>query len=211
MAPPAKTSPEKIVAAARAIIVESGVEALSLQRVAAAVGVQAPSLYKRFADRAALLTAVRDSLLDQLAVVLAEPAAGPPDVARLRAMGHAYRGFAQRLGRLYPLLFASGGAPSPSTHAALAPLMTLLDALIGRAHALQAARTFTAFLHGFVTMELNASFQMAGSVEDAFRFGLRSVIDGVIATAVAISLPPSGDAGTDGPDGPRLGFREPGP
>jgi len=185
MAPPAKTTHAKIIAAAGAIIAERGVAELSLQRVAAAVGVQAPSLYKRFADRAALLAAVRDSLLEELAGVLAMSAAGRPDAAALPAMGHAYRAFAKRLARLYPLLFAAGDTPSPAALAALAPLMKALDALVGRAHALKAARTLTAFLHGFVTMELNASFQIDGSVDEAFGFGLAAVIAGVTGAAAS--------------------------
>jgi len=188
MAPPAKTSRAEIVAAARAIIAERGVAALSLQQVAAAVGVQAPSLYKRFDDRAALLAAVHDALLEELAGVLAAQTLARPAQA-LAAMGRAYRAFAHRLDRLYPLLFASGGTPSPAALAALAPLMTTLDTLVGRAHSLPAARTLTAFLHGFVTMELNASFQMAGSVEDAFDFGLTAVIRGVIGGGADADAP----------------------
>ncbi len=208
MAPPAKTSRARIVAAARAIIAERGVEALSLQQVAAAVGVQAPSLYKRFDDRAALLAAVRDSLLEELAGVLAEHASGRPAGAALAAMGQAYRAFARRLDRLYPLLFASGGPPSPAALSALAPLLRILDAEVGQAHALQAARTLTAFLHGFVTLELNASFQMPGSIDDAFGYGLNAVINGV---ARASSLPARAEVGTVSLDRAEQNFRESGP
>jgi AcrR family transcriptional regulator len=202
VAPAAKTSRAKIVAAARAIIAERGVDALSLQQVATAVGVQAPSLYKRFDDRAALIAAVRDSLLEELADVLAEPATGRSGAAALRAMGHAYRAFAHRLGRLYPLLFAAHGAPSPAALKALAPLMTALDTSVGGAQALPAARTLTAFLHGFLVMEMSASFQMGGSIDDAFAFGLASVITGVTTSARPSSLPADAEVGTVPCDGP---------
>src|SRR5690348_3358076 len=66
----AKTSDDEIIAAARAIIAEHGVDKLSLGEVATAVGIKAPSLYKRFADRGALVDAVRDSVLRQLADAL---------------------------------------------------------------------------------------------------------------------------------------------
>lgn len=201
MAPPAKTSRADVVAAARDIIAERGIEALSLQRVASAVGVQAPSLYKRFDDRAALLAAVRDSLLEELAEALAGQAAGRSGTAALLAMGHAYRAFARRVDRLYPLLFATRGAPSPAALRALAPLMTVLDTSGGEAQALPAARTLTAFLHGFVTMELNASFQMGGSIDDAFAYGLGAVVAGVTAPRTPSSLPADAEVGTVPCDG----------
>lgn len=183
MPAPAKTSDAEIVAAARAIIAESGIAELTLQRVAAAVGVRAPSLYKRFDDRAALLAAVRETLLAELADVLAAEAGHTPPAAAVSAMGRAYREHAGRLGPLYPLLFASIGPPSPAALAALAPVMAALNALVAPADALAAARTLTAFLHGFVTMEANASFQMPGSIDEAFGFGLAAVIKGVCCAA----------------------------
>ena len=53
MPTPARTSLEEIVGAGRAILRAEGLEGLTMQRVAAAVGVRAPSLYKRLPGRAA--------------------------------------------------------------------------------------------------------------------------------------------------------------
>ncbi|MDT5113272.1 MAG: hypothetical protein QOE20_5162, partial [Mycobacterium sp.] len=58
---------EKVVDAALALIGERGLEAFSMPKLAAALGVRAPSLYHYFADKDALLTAV--------ARVVATPAA----------------------------------------------------------------------------------------------------------------------------------------
>ena len=183
-AEPAKTSDADIVAAARAVIAARGLDALSLQQVAAAVGIKTPSLYKRFDDRAALLAAVQDDVLRELARVLSDAAAsGSTPQQGLLAMGQSYRAFACTHARLYPLLFGSGGAPSPAARAAIAPVMAALVALLGAASALPAARTLTAFLHGFVTMELSGNFQMGGSIDEAFAFGLDAVMRGVGSSA----------------------------
>ena len=49
---PVKATNDNILAAARAIAAHEGADSLSLNAVAEAVGVRAPSLYKRFANRA---------------------------------------------------------------------------------------------------------------------------------------------------------------
>jgi AcrR family transcriptional regulator len=178
---PAKTSDAAIVAAAKRIAAAEGLENLSLQAVAEAVGIRTPSLYKRFADRAALVEAVREEVLKSLAERLNKVASKRDPAKALRAMANEYRRFAQREPQLYRLVMASGGEPSPAARAAVAPLFETLSALLGIERALPAARTLTAFLHGFVSMEIGGSFQFAGSVDDAFDFGIRTLLAGLEA------------------------------
>ena len=52
----------------------------------------------------------------------------------------------------------------------------------GTDHALEAARTLTAWAAGFVTMELNGGFNLGGDVERAWEFGVTRIIEAITAT-----------------------------
>ena len=58
-------------------------------------------------------------------------------------------------------------------------LMGAAAALAGPEHALDAARTVTAWASGFQRMELSGAFQLGGSVSDAFEFGLQALVTGL--------------------------------
>jgi AcrR family transcriptional regulator len=177
----ARTSDAEVVAAGRAILEAGGLDALTMQAVARQVGVRAPSLYKRFPSRGALVAAIGadafDELGDRLRVV--DDAADP--AAALRSMAIAYRRFAHDHPRAYGLLFADlepEARPAPEHNAAAAgPLLALTARLVGTDRSLEAARLLTAFVHGFVSMELSGSFRLGGDVDAAFRFGIDVLVD----------------------------------
>jgi AcrR family transcriptional regulator len=200
---PARTSLAEIVAAGRAILEADGLPALTMQRVAAAVGVRAPSLYKRVRDRAALVRLIADDALRELAEALERASAGGAagDArAELRAQAATFRAFAHTHPATYRLLFA----PLPEAwrpdaelnRRASEPLLRTAEALAGRAHALEAGRTITAWAHGFVSMELAGGFRLGGDVERAYAFGLERLI-----AALAAPTP------TGPPEGARPGSR----
>jgi AcrR family transcriptional regulator len=144
-----------------------------MQAVAAAVGIKGPSLYKHYANRELLLDDVVRAALQELEERLA--AARKRQGDPLEGMARAFRAFALKYPRLYPLLFAArqeGGDLVARRAELVAPLLAHLGSLAGEAHALDAARLFTAWLHGFISMELNGAFQLGGSLEQAFEFGL---------------------------------------
>ena len=154
-----------------------------MQAVADAVGVRAPSLYKRFDGRAALITAIADDVATEMARDLA-PAAREADPQRaIRAIARRYRTFAHRAPRSYELLFSNPLAesnPSPEVNAASAAgLLAVTERLVGHERALDAARAFTAFAHGFVSMELSGAFRLGGNVDRAFEFGVDALIRGL--------------------------------
>jgi len=175
-----KTSDAEVVRAARRLIERDGEAALSMQAVAAAVGVRAPSLYKRFATRDALLEAVAAQALDELRAALTAAARTRSPALDLAAMARAYRAFARRSPRLYALVFTGqppDAAEAQRVRAAAAnPVLARLTALVDEERVLPAARLLTAFLHGFVSMELAGAFRLGGSVDDAFTFGVDTLL-----------------------------------
>ena len=184
---PSRTSVDAIVAAARRILETDGLAAVTMRSVAQAVGVQGPSLYKRVPDRAALVRAVADGVVADLAVTLALATETSDPRTDLRSVAAAYRDFVHRNPNGYRLLFAdlpAGAAPDPAALASLAdPLVRAMAALSGEPAALEGARTFVAWAHGFVTMELAGAFRLGGDLDAAYAFGIESILAGVRSRA----------------------------
>ncbi len=59
------------------------------------------------------------------------------------------------------------------------PIFTACRELTGPGVALAAARTLTAYIHGFITMNMAGVFQQSGGVEGSYYFGLNAIIKGV--------------------------------
>lgn len=181
----ARTSNDEIVAAGRALLEAGGLDAVTMQAVAERVGVRAPSLYKRYPSRAALVAAMGESALDDLAGLMAPLSTNPDPAAGLRSVAAAYRSFAHRHPRAFELLAMNlppESRPSAERNAAAsAPLLVLAERLVGPGQALEAARLLTAFANGFVSMELNGSFRLGGDVDEAFRYGVDVLVDALAA------------------------------
>ena len=177
----ARTSNDDIVAAGREILEAGGLDAVTMLAVADRVGVRAPSLYKRFADRGALIAAIGGAAQKDLADEL-EPSAHDADpAAGLLGIASAFRAFAQRNPRAYELLFmnlpAGSRPPAELTAAASEPLLQVTERLVGSERALEAARLVTAFAHGFVSMEITGAFRLGGDLDEAYRYGVGVLVD----------------------------------
>lgn len=183
MPAPAKTSEAAILAAARAILEERGLQALTMQAVADAVGVRPPSLYKRIGDRDALLARLELDTFDRLGATLAAAGAGLSPRDALEAQAHAFRRFAGENPRAYAVIYGPdsirGAEADAARRAAVRPALERLAALVGEARALSAARTLTAYLHGFVSIEGAGLFRLGGDVDQAFADGVRLILDGI--------------------------------
>ena len=151
--------------------------------VASAVGIRAPSLYGRFANRAELVAAVELSLWRELGDALSRAPRRSRPVATLTELARAYRAFAKANPEEYALMFdprSERSAEATRARAAsLAPAMPFLGALVGDAAALGAARVLTPFLHGFVSMELADAFRLGGGIDEAFENGVATILAGL--------------------------------
>ena len=178
----AQTTTAAIMAAGRHLLEERGMEALTMRDVASAVGVRAPSLYKRIRDRSDLVRLILEDVADELTSTL-DAAAGRGDpAADARAMASAYRKFAHANPVTYSLMFtAQAGAPGGMARSirASATFLRTIAELAGPDRALPAARLIVAWAHGFIVMELAGAFLLGGDVEEAWDFGLDRILTAV--------------------------------
>lgn len=105
---------EAIVAAARELIVADGLEALSLRRLAARLGVTAPALYAHVRDKQDLLRAVAEGEFDALLDRFDQITATDP-VERIKAQGRAYVQHARENPQLFRVMFLFPPELTPAT------------------------------------------------------------------------------------------------
>ena len=179
MPAPAQTSTEQIVTAARTLLERDGPAGLTMAAVGTAVGVRAPSLYKRVKDRDQLLRSVLDQVAGELAAALdkASTDADPAD-ALLRMVG-VYRHFAHANPVCYSLLIGISPGSADRSQISSRAVLAATTALVGPDGALAAARTLTAWAHGFISMELSGGFQLGGDLEDAWIYGITHLLAGL--------------------------------
>ena len=90
----------------------------------------------------------------------------------------------------YRLLFTdlADANPDASSLAALgAPVVDAMTRLVGPSDALEAARTYVAWAHGFASMELAGGFRLGGDLGAAYEFGIDSILAGVSGPATRAS------------------------
>jgi AcrR family transcriptional regulator len=178
---PAKTSRPELVGIARSLVESGGADSLTVSAVAQGAGVKAPSLYKHFEDRAALLKAVEIDVLHELEATLRAGIKGRSPQQRLRSMAATYRRFANEQPRRYGVIYSEHAFDDPDVTAACLfaarPLFEELEkAGIPPGRILPLSRTLTAWLHGFCTMEIVKAFRLGGSIDEAFKDGLDTIL-----------------------------------
>ena len=166
-----------VLAAAQRILDEEGRDALTMRRLAAEVGIRAPSLYRHFPDKAA----VEAALIDAGFVALTEAfvRAMREHGATLPALATAYRAFARASPDRYRLM--TGG---PLPRARLAPGIEAAAAtpLLQVCGDPDLARAAWAFAHGMTILELDGRFPAEADLEAAWQRGI-AALDAAIAAA----------------------------
>jgi AcrR family transcriptional regulator len=161
----------EIAAEARALLEESGPDALTMRALADRLGIKAPSLYKHFPDKQAVEVELVAQMLTESAEACEEAERRAP--GSLEALTDAYRAYALAHPHLYCL---STERPLPR-HALPAGLEERAAAPLMRACADDAdlARAAWAFAHGMVILEIHGRFPGGADLAKAWRTGVEAL------------------------------------
>jgi AcrR family transcriptional regulator len=180
MPTPPRTSLPDIIRAARHLLEAEGLEHLTMLRVAQAVGVRGPSLYKHVRDRGDLVRLIGNDAIQELSSRVSSAATYENPRQDLQAMARTLRGFARDYPETYSLLWArlpdAWRFDQDLNVLATEPLLRAVASLVGEADRLAAARMVFPWVHGFITMELAGAFRLGGDVDAAFEFGLARLV-----------------------------------
>ena len=160
----------EIVAAARAILEDEGLDALTMRRIAERLGIRAPSLYKHFPDKESLEAAIISAAFEEQAGAFERAVEDGDDP--LEALGAAYRRFALAHPHLYRLMTDQELrrdllAPGVEDRAGL----TIYRAA---GEDTDRARAAWAFAHGMAMLELTNRFPPGADIDAAWREGIRA-------------------------------------
>ena len=170
----------QVIAAAVATADEDGLEAVTLARVAAALGVRSPSLYNHVDGRDALIRGVAAQATRELATALRRAATGRSGADAIGAVAAAQRDYARAHPGRYAATVAAP-APGDAEHeAAAAEAVDVLTAVLGGAgltgdDLIHGVRALRSAVHGFAAIEAAGGFALAVDRDASFaRLSARS-------------------------------------
>jgi AcrR family transcriptional regulator len=175
---------EQVVDAAVAIADAEGLEAVTLARVAAALGVRSPSLYNHVEGRDGLLRGVAARSTRELATALRRAATGRSGADAVAAVAQAQRDYARTHPGRYAATVAAP-APGDAEHeAAAADAVDVLESVLGGAglegdDVIHAVRALRSAVHGFAALEASGGFGLAVDPDDSFRRLVHAVATGL--------------------------------
>jgi AcrR family transcriptional regulator len=163
----------RVVEAAAGIADADGLEAVTLARVAADLGVRAPSLYNHVDGRSDLLRAIAVLGVRELTAALREAAVGRSSADALTAAAHAYRAYARAHPGRYAATLAAPTRGDEEHRAAASEAVDVMLAImrgwdLEGDDAIHAVRAFRSAVHGFVAIEAAEGFGMAVDVDASF-------------------------------------------
>jgi AcrR family transcriptional regulator len=173
---PSQVNIETIIQTAWEMVeAEGGIQQVSLKKLAAALGIKAPSLYRYIQNKAALLKAVNQMTEQRLFAAIGAAMRdnqGQPAHSQLLIIANTYRTFAHANPTTYTLAFTTVDAhnrPDPDEQERdVLPFQALIAQLTGEAQSLPALRGFLALVHGFIMLELHEQLRRGGDLGAAF-------------------------------------------
>jgi AcrR family transcriptional regulator len=174
----------RVVEEAARIADRDGLSQVTLARVAAALGIRAPSLYNHVEGLPGLLRQITLLSVAELTEAMRDSAVGRSGEDALRSIAHAYRTYAQA----HPGRYASTvRAPAPEDAEHFAASQRAIEVIFAALGAwgfsgdalLHRVRVVRAALHGFVSLETEGGFGLALSVDESFELTLQTLIAGL--------------------------------
>jgi AcrR family transcriptional regulator len=168
----------RILRAALALIDRDGLDALSMRKLGASLGVEGMALYRHVGNKERLLEGVAELLLEQLEV---PPTGAATWIEAWEAIARSYRRLARSHPRAFPLLALSPLTTAARFERAQAPLGILRDAGFSEAGAQRAFRTLLSYADGYLLRELaDGDAELTPDEADAaFDFGIRAILTGL--------------------------------
>jgi AcrR family transcriptional regulator len=177
---PAKTDPDQILETAMRILETDGREALSMRKLAEALNLKAPSLYRHYADRNALEQAIAAKAATQLRDSLENGIRSLRSSSKvLHQTARTYCEFAKMHPELYDLMMTNFTPASiPEAKSLWNFVLEIIGRITGNLDDTSAAVALWSFLHGFTTLERNGLFGSSGP-QDALEVGIDALIAGL--------------------------------
>jgi AcrR family transcriptional regulator len=174
MAYPSKTDRMTILAAAVVQLEEQGLRGLSLRSLAASLEVAPNALYRYFADRSILETALVGEVARLLHAAMQRAVRKGAPEKTIRGIARAYLAFARKHPNLYELLLLpcdTKGEDATSIENLWKFVVENVSALTGQSHANEASVALWALLHGMAQLEAVKVFRTEKDGA-GFEFGL---------------------------------------
>jgi AcrR family transcriptional regulator len=171
--PRAGLTPDAVIDAAAAIADADGLEAVTLARLAADLGVRPPSLYKHVDGLDAVRRALAVRGVAEANHRIASATVGKARDDAMFALAHAYWQFARERPGLYAASLRAARAGEKDVAAAGEALLgTVLSVLSGYGikgdDALHATRGLRAIIHGFVSLDAAGGFRLKLDLGESF-------------------------------------------
>lgn len=165
------TTPSEILRATQELLLENGIDGVSIRRLSDRCGFSAPTIYHHFGDKKGLIDALLEERFRLIHAAMEAIPKGDEPARHLREMGRAYVNFAIENPDHYQLLMEPGirdAESVPSAGAARALVRDDLEELARRGTLAtddldQAFQLLWAMLHGVISLHLEAP---TGPVQD---------------------------------------------
>jgi AcrR family transcriptional regulator len=162
---------DEIVAAARAALVADGGDAVTMRRVAADLGIRAPSLYKHLDGKAAIEVLLAEDALVEIGTALHASVAKPGRREPVAAVAATYRAYGRAHPNLYRLVTGATFprrdlSPGLEEWAGSPFLLATGDPYRGQA--------LWAWAHGMVSLEIDARFLPGSDLDHTWAEGVRA-------------------------------------